>query len=470
MLRLRILFGMIAFISSQIANTQETLSSFKNDLKTTSTNVSVKDAIPVVNHLNNNVALFITDPKNIYGYLLNDNLAVKNKLAFTNKQRTFKTLIGNSIYNNNYQVFLANKKRNKFLFANFSFEKQESQTKQFSLNTPDEKFIQSLSLQNRFYLISANKKTEELFVYSFDEKGISKRHKVTLPDFNFLGKTEKVVTPVALLFSQKNDLKKIDTDVPNPVETSGDLNKMYIRENSIVFSFDTNKNLTQVLTIDLKTFSSAAKSFKKPLEEVKSKEKKSNSFIIDNKIFLATTNSEKLVLQILDYNTGDLIKEYLIEKDQPISFKNTPIIQRGGLYVPTRRMEKTKKYLRKINKDNFGLSARKVDGKYHLVMGGYIPVGTRGVGAGFGNFSVFFNVSQSSFNSSINSVSTIIESLFDEEMNHVEGKIKDDAFDKMKPFHSKPRKGETLFKFKDFFVYVTYYSGSKLFRLEEFKD
>ncbi len=148
------------------------------------------------------------------------------------------------------------------------------------------------------------------------------------------------------------------------------------------------------------------------------------------------------------------------------------------MYDAYRELGKTNRFLRRISKGNSGISARKVNNQYHVIIGGYIvqksnagmmmPFGGIPLGT-IGSATVFFNPTQIAFNSFSNNKTTRIESLFDENFNHVEGEIKENAFDKMKDFKSN-NKGSTVFKYKDFYIKTEYMSFSKEFIFRKFTD
>ena len=60
------LFTILVLFTSFSLLSQEELVMFKNDLKTSSS--AIKDVIPVVNTKTNEIAFFIADAKNVYGY------------------------------------------------------------------------------------------------------------------------------------------------------------------------------------------------------------------------------------------------------------------------------------------------------------------------------------------------------------------------------------------------------------------
>ena len=79
----------------------------------------------------------------------------------------------------------------------------------------------------------------------------------------------------------------------------------------------------------------------------------------------------KFAVNTLD---GKLIKEFSINKEQPITIKNSPIIQEGVTALPfvtKRELEETKKYLRKISSGQLGLTVIEQDNAYYITLGGY---------------------------------------------------------------------------------------------------
>ena len=148
------------------------------------------------------------------------------------------------------------------------------------------------------------------------------------------------------------------------------------------------------------------------------------------------------------------------------------------MYDAYRELGKTNRFLRRISKGDSGISVRKVNNQYHVIIGGYIVQKSRGgmmmpfggipLGS-IGSATVFFNPTQIAFNSFSNNKTTRIESLFDENFNHVEGEIKENAFDKMIDFKSN-NKGSTVFKYKDFYIKTEYMSFTKDFIFRKFTD
>jgi len=470
---------------------QEEITTFKNYLKTSFT--GIKEVIPIVNEKNNDISLFIVDATKIYGYVLNEKFEVKNQLSSEDRSRKYKTLIGNSISeDNDYRVYLANTKRNKFASVKFSYKNQNSSFKEFSLESKNEKFIQTATYNNEFYLFSVLKNTSIIKIYSFDDEA---NYVVTSVDFSkdrFIDNSLKNTTLYKLLtvssgaygMGKSVDIDKIDENTPNSIEVTSNFRKLYLKDSKIIFSFDQNKNFTQVITIDLNSFEKDIKRFKKPFNEVQSISKKTNSYINGDYVYMIASTNEKFEFKIQEFNSGNVKKTYSATVNDSITFKNTPIIQKGGMYDDYRELEKTKKFLRKITAGNIGISTHKIDNKYQITLGSKLDQATGGMMMPMGGFgevpignvgsvSVYFNPTYFAYNSYSNTKSTYIKCLFDTQFNHVLGEVKENSFDKIKEFKEENHyfpKGKTVFKYKDYYILGNYFSGPKEYRLRKFKD
>ena len=467
------IFTVFVICLIQTISSQETILTFNNILKTSLSDV--KDVVPIVNEETGDIAFFVADAKNVYGYKFDENFKLKGKISSEEKSRKYKILIGSSASNSDsYRVFLTNKNQDKFSSILFSFKDGVTTSKEFLLSR-SETFIQTVQFNNQFYLISGAKERNQLFIYSFDNEGNPKRNFINVSALRFIDYNGKNKNLLSLLIKGEN-IKKFEENTPNSIELTSEQRKMYVRDGSVLFTLDHHKMFTQVLKINLKSFQASSFQFKKPL--LGKKAKRTNSYLNGENVFTIAATNEKFTVEILDFKTGNLIKEYSASKNDSITFKNTPIMQDGGMYSAYRELGKTKRFLRRITKGHTGISARKVNSQYHLVIGGYIvqktnggmmmPFGGIAIGS-IGAATVFFNPAQIAFNSFTNNKATRIESLLDENFNHIKGEIKENAFDKMKALKSN-NKGSTVFKYKDYYIKTSYKSFSKDFTFKKFRD
>ncbi len=457
---------------------QTEIASFKNFLKENSTDI--KDVIPVVNAENNDLAILIADAKNVYAYKFNDEFKLTGQLLSETKKRKHKVLLGSSIINEEYQIYLTNKNKTSFAIVNFSFETNKNTVTEFLLPS-NQTFLQTISFNNNFFILSGDKVAGKLYLNYFTKEGL-KYHILDVTTIPFKNNNEKEVIATDLLFPfSPISLNKFEADNPHSIESVSEMIKMYLKEDEVHISFDNNNTITQVLIINLTTKEISKKTFNKPLTNVRKGKKKSNSFILNDKIAIIAATKNVFAMHLLNYSSGNFIKEYAVGKDETISFKNTPIIQKGGFYNGYRELEKTQKFLRKITAGNIGVSVIRNKENYVFTVGGYVeqrattPMMMGGFGAiggiaiSLGNINSFFNPTMYAYNSFTNTKSTQIKGLFDNNFNHIKGaEIPKNIFDKIKSTPRKSDIGYTIFKYKDFYIRSDYTPSDKTYHLRKF--
>lgn len=474
----------IVFLSTITISSQEEIARFKNSIKKNST--AIKDVIPIVNAENNEISMFIADAKNVYGYKLDENFKVIDSLTSERKKRKYNLIVGNSISGNNHTIFLSDQTQKNFLLIDFSFDTRTTSSKEFTVEQNDEEILQTASINNKFYLLTIRPVWGILYIYSFENNTV-KRNEVFLNKIPFLDEKGFKKSAAYLLKNNNTAVHKIDATLPNSMELVSDKSKMYIRDNSILFSFDQNSSVTQTLSINLDDYTTDVRSFKKPMEDLKINKKNSNSFINGDHIFLFASNKKKLVLNILDYNTQNLVRSFEITKDKPIAFKNSPIIIDGGTFAKYRELNKSKQFLRAMNLDKVGIAVRKRGNDYQLTIGGTKEVANAGAAimgsfgasglpiGSIGNFSIFFNPTAFAYKNSANIRSTYIECILDENFKHKAGDIQENVFDKIRKndmavVFDDNENAETVFKYKGFFISGRYYPRKKAYALTKFTD
>ncbi len=469
---------------------QDQLFNFKNDLKTSA--YSTKEVIPVVNQDTDDIAFFLMDSKRVYGYLFDENFKLLDKLSSEDKRRKYKSIVGYGINNRkSFNICLSDKRHRKFAILNFSFESGNSSIKEFELKGIGEKFVQTATVKNRFYLFSIVNGTSKLKIYEINDEGIPE---ILTLDFNkekFKGKQSLVHLYDMFTVTSKGTfvdatVKKIEGNIPTSIEVASEERKLYIIDDKIVFTFDNNNKVTQILTIDPSDFSYTKEDIVKPQEAIDGTKKRvTNSFINDLKYFSISSSRDNMVFRIQDYNSRRIEKEIHLKKEDSITFKNTPIIQEGGVYDNYREMESSKKFLRKITSGDVGVAVYKqkdeyvitLGGKKEIVIGGgdmMMPMG--GFGGipitTAGSVNIFFNPTYFAYNSYTSTKSTHIKCLFDSSFNHLKGEIQDNAFDKLRGFEQAGtvQSAKTVFKYKDFFVLGNYFGAQKSYVLRKFQD
>lgn len=479
---------------------QEKLTSFENTL--TSTNSIPKDIYTLVNDKNDNFSIFITDAKNVYVYDFDNKFSITNKFLFENKRRKYKNIIGYSIAENgDYKLYLKNKK-NDFLEITFDKDKKTSTSKEFNLLRDYETYLQSVTVNNKFYLISSSKEVNGLYFYTFDNNE-PKRNRIDLKKSTFLsssGQSKKLMP----ILTKSLPLLKFDENTPNSMEISSKKQKMYIQGETVIFTLNNNSEYTQFIKVDLKTLTASYLKLPTALKGVKRRKKKSNSYLIDNNLFTVTYSKEKFNFRITDLITKNIKKEFSIFKTDTIKFKNTPITTSYSAFKKYKELKTTKKFLRMIS--NYAKPAINVqlnNNKYYLTIGGFLGEKNAGggylntFGGGINNINLpngqsvsYTNYTNYSFSSYVSSSYFIkFSSVFDDNFEHLKKEKKTNAFEKIKdyldpersklkfsesfliPFKAKKYDtSDAIFKYKNFYIYIDYDKKEKSFKLLKFTN
>ena len=211
---LRNIVCLLTFCIAITAYSQDEIGSFQNSLKTSSSNI--KDVIPIVNQETGELAVFIADAKNVYGYKLDESFNVQAKLSSAEKRRKYKLLIGSSANSNgDYLVYLSNKNKQKFLCLNFSFGSQQTTEKEFTFDDNKESLLQTVSINNKFYIFSYHTTKAKVFLYTFDDQGEPTRRELDFSEFKFANRMGQKVgfkTMVAPEYSKGNLSKFFEND------------------------------------------------------------------------------------------------------------------------------------------------------------------------------------------------------------------------------------------------------------------
>ncbi|WGH74907.1 hypothetical protein P8625_12595 [Tenacibaculum tangerinum] len=492
----RILLLLLVCICSSLFSQVE-IASFNNRLKTNSS--YIKDIYAIVNKQDHSFTIFFADAKNVYTYNFNDLFSLKNEFIFENKRRKYKDIIGYSfLKNRDCKLYLKNEKNH---FLEILFSSEYSIAKEFKPLTDYETYLQSINLNNKFYLITGSKEVNGLYIYTFDGDKPT-RHKVNLENINLLSSSggKKELVPILM---KSLPLIKLDQDTPNSIEISSKQQKMYVQDETIIFTLNNNSEFTQIVKIDLKDFAASSFKIKSSQEKIKRHKKKSNSYLLNDKLISLTFSKEKLSFNITDVTNRKIIKEFSVLKTDTIKFRNSPITTDTNNYKKYNELKKTEKFFNTMRNANPAISALFSKGKYYITIGGSLGPVLKSYGGGsFGSSSTFTlpngysvsisnNIGTSFYHYTNSDESQFIKfsSILDENFSHLKDEKNMNAFEKINnhldskksnsPFSNLslvPFKGDKfnpingIFKYKDFYILIDYNQKQNNFKLLKFTN
>ena len=458
--------ALILFLSTVSVFSQEATNSFPLELK------GNRDVFQIVNEANKTVTLFVSDRKEVNAFLLNENMQITDSIKTERPEKKYTDIAGYIKGDKNFRLYWSSGDHKEFYTQLYDVEKHAISTQEYSLKLKDEKFVQNFSENNLFYMVTIVKESNLLKFYIFDSNGEMSEKTIDFTGFRFIDENNHKSNFYSILREFKQalnasiSLQKITPENTTSLTYSSSKRKCYLKNNQLTITIDVSFDFTQLIVIDLNTFTATEKFIKKPFIYFQDRfEINSNSFLLDDKLYQIKLSSSvmKLTVKTLD---DILLKEYTATETEPIDFKNSEIIQKGTAKIAMltvdndRILEKTSQFLRKVNNISCGISSYNLNGNLLLTLGGVSDVrGAGGMmmsmgGLGFGatafnglggvlnvaansstSFS-YFSVNQTyeNFNSYKNRKVVYINCLLDKDSNHITGELRPIAFDKIQNF------------------------------------
>jgi hypothetical protein len=424
-------------------------------------------AFQVVNDSTKQTVLFLGDKSHATAFRLDNKMELIDTLSAPKPEKTYEMMVGYNTSGISPRLFWSSSNHKSVYSQFYDFEKKAISGQQYSIPFEEDRFLQFFSGKDKFYILSVIRKSNNFKLYVFDNAGKMKEHVIDLGNAKFIDHNNKITNVYGLLgddfygMERPYEIQKILPENLTSLTESSKKRKCYINDKSIVITFDTTADFTQVLSIDLKKFKADVKVIQQPFVNIVDRaELNSNSFVLDNQLFQFKTSSQKIFFSIKDMQ-GNLIKEYMRTPDEELDFKNSPIIQESGDIENARILEKTAQFIRKANNQNSGLSVVKINDNYMVTLGSVSDARqSTGMVAGgmFGAAGVLIayalsNPTYQNFDSYSNRKVVYINCLFDKSGNHLDGTMRPLAFDNIRRF-MKDREAlhsPTIYKLDDFY-------------------
>lgn len=415
----------------------------------------------------------------------NDKLQVIDIAYFeTPNNLIFDQYLGHSKKNENYSVYWSNDKSDSIFYQQIDFKVDELKNKIIRVNFQKEKLLGSIAVGSNFYLVTIPKDGNSLTFHQFNE-GEYKMKTIDFAGEKFYHSENQNSNFIWDVF---NDgflgFKTMTTDIPMSLPQTQIKKKLYVKnDKEIIFTFDGNAFFTQILKINLDDFTYSLENCEKSTTRLISELEKlpqTNSFICNDRLFQIISTSEFASIDIKNLKF-ETLKTFRIEKNIEIDFINSEIFQENGSMATKKVLEKSSKFIYFLNNLHLGLTSEFRDDKYFLTIGSFSNVETSNsmmYGGMFGMAGALIAVSLSpsysaqSVNSYAGRYVVYTNSVLDDNLNPVKGKITQSAFDTLRAFASIKNYLNYPMSFK--FDQTTYFGGydkkTKLLSFYKFND
>ena len=460
MLKKIITFLVICSFSN--ANSQQLISEIKIGIPKKS------EAFQFEDEETKNIFLFLDNKEVISSFKLDENLKVIDSIKINKGKNKIESIIGYAKNQSTYFTYWNSNDKKLFYVLSYDFDKKESNVATINFDIGKEAVINKVTIQNKFYIITATKNTNNVNFYCFTDKTFTKKT-VELNGCVFYDDNQGKIPFYDLATKSFSALfagvQNISEDNPASLTFASYEKKSYSKDNSIIFTFDNNRNYTQFLKIDLDSYQYDYKLFSQPFYAIDPESFEihmSNSFFVNDNLIQLRGNSSNLTISIKDSNRKE-IKNLNVFLDKEIDFKNSDIIQERLSIKNTRTLDKSNQLLRKISNSNAAISCYFENDMYYLTLGSSSEVqnnnammygGMFGLTGALISLALTSNYTINNIESYNNRVVVYINCLFDKDFNHVNGEKKQLAFDKLRLFIAENRLANNIaFKLNDKLIY-----------------
>ncbi|HEY1196702.1 hypothetical protein [Flavobacterium sp.] len=356
------IFLFLAIIYSTVSISQTVLTSYPIDLKTPKEECETLNAENTITH---DVFVFIASPNNFTILKYNSALFLNDQFVATRQYVENRSMMGYSFSEDgNPTVYWFSPVEKNIIVIKYYFETKTTKALKFTFPTENQTIIAQYQKDNNFYLILKYKDKQALTAYTF-KNGIADEKFLDFSSFTFRDRKTQQKTFNQIL--NENPIEKMDSGEYNPLYRVVAKNKLYTLPNRLILTLDQSPRKTQLFDINLENSEIKEKTFIKPLGQ--KNPRTSNSFYHENKLYQLTVNSNELLFDVKDYDSGEILKSFNVTKKDTIRFNNSPLLMQIENRKP-KVIKKTASFIKELASVDAGLSVFKNKKNLFITLGG----------------------------------------------------------------------------------------------------
>jgi hypothetical protein len=399
--------------------------------------------------------LFVANTKVVKYSHFGSNFEVLDSMTVVRPEKEFVSIAGVNKSDESMSVFWINDDNNQLYQQEVNFKNRSvNLAKKHRFDFSNQKVIQAISSNTSFHLLTITTNSNLLTLYTFDANGSESIHKIDLGNQDFVNSKDEITNLYGILKEKINsfdtafELPLIDNETPNSLTITAKKRKLFLHQNALYLSIDSNIQYTQIIILNLSDYSFSTTQIQQKIiqNDVSSK---TNSLIVGDVIYQIAANSQKMIFSVCTLD-GNMIKEYSSNSDGKFEFSNSAILESTvNPKYRKNKIEKTGQFISTMSTMNFGLSYYNYKGKNLITIGGVTEhikktqtsnEGTQDMFVYFGQFGLIGSLvyvvlfHQTNTNYDFGRDFTYFYSCFDQNFNNVEGEITYTSFDLIKNF------------------------------------
>jgi len=350
------------------------------------------DSFFVINHPKKEEAVSVIIKDNIVTAIQIDNsFQEKNRLSITFDKYYRGNIIEKAFIGSTYKLYFYEESKGILRILSVDFESNDISFISTDIPYKKESFLQAFTANDSFYIVSLLKKSSTLMFYSPKDNGDIISKEVILPDYFRDHKRRESDLFENLSFGSKGQFRvaKIDDLLPVPISVTGHFSKMYIKDSLFTLTADKNPLYTYIVTVDLNTFEGDVTAFAKRVLDDATLVTRTNSFIIDNVVYMLATNAKELYIDLWNIEERKKLKGVSFDTKTDVFFKN-PTVNTSLEQEEQYELIKNKRLFSNNSKGTKGISVKNINDMFLVTIGSTKIKTTIGVGvvASIGSGSV----------------------------------------------------------------------------------
>ena len=407
------------------------------------------------------VFVFAANTQSLTILKYNSALFLKDEFTLSITNLEDKSIIGYSFSEDgNPTLYWASNDFTDLFVIKYYLETKTQKVLKFKFPSSSEYVVAKFQNNNLFYLLSKDITQNALTTYVF-KNGIVEERVFDFSNFTFQNKRAQAQTFTQII--KENPIIKIDPNDYTPLDKASRKSKIYLENDRLILTLDHNPKETQIFELNLDSNDITEKKIIQA--DIKSPRKISNSFYYEKKLYQVNASDSELLLDIKKYDSGELIKNIRVTKEDTIRFKTSPLfIQQGGDRRP-RELKNTKKFLQHLAGLDIGISVYDSGENTFMTLGG-TPKATGAY------YTVFNDAFAWDYLPIYNDETVFFESALNDASEFVPKNPQPLALDNLYYYLEKSKKAslENILKYQDYYILGYYDSGLKQYIMRKFTD
>jgi len=269
--------------------------------------------------------LFLCDGDSIRAFVLDDHKAILQRFYFTRLRG--EEFLGGFIKEGRVHAYFEPSAASEIHEVELIVADGVANDFKYPFRSRQQRAVAQMSCGDHFLSVAVDKKASQFVIYDFHGGKAADTLHYTFEEEIFKSLTAHGFWNREMHITDVNPDDQLDIDwavVPN---------KLYARGDSLFLLMNKwKKGVTAVFGFDLRTKGSAFR--KIAHNEVAAMDSPpsqyvDNSLLLDDKLYFVSADVFKLNVQIRDFSSGSLLKEFTARSFEELSFRNTPIVAEG---------------------------------------------------------------------------------------------------------------------------------------------